>query len=74
MRNRLYINILTNANLISRKEAKKLLEIWIENLKSFIPQKFGNYEPLKNDFDPDNLFSVIDFGITRFWLKEKHLK
>lgn len=71
MRNRLYINILTNANLISRKEAKKLLEIWIENLKSFIPQKFGNYEPLKNDFDPDNLFSVIDFWDYPFLVKRK---
>lgn len=71
MNSKLYINILTNSSLASVSDGKKLLEIWVAELSSFIPDKVGNYEPLKKEFDFEKIDSLLSIWDFPFLLKRK---
>jgi hypothetical protein len=71
MKSKLYINILTNSTLSSKEDGRNLLNIWKDELPSIVPEKFGNYEPLKKDFNPDSLDDALSFWDYPFILRRK---
>jgi hypothetical protein len=67
---KLYINLLTNLSLISKDEGREFLRIWIDELPaSYIPEKFGNFEPLRSKFDVASLKTVLESWAYPFLVK-----
>lgn len=71
MKSRAYLNILTASPLTASSYGRKLLEIWNVELPSLVPEKFGNYEPLRKDYVSDDLEAVLEFWDWPFLVKKR---
>src|SRR5882724_669950 len=74
MKSTLFINLLTTSSLQNKDDGRKLLKLWIDLLPNYIPDKFGNYEPLRNKFDPGNLEIALSQWNWPFLFKKRKPK
>lgn len=57
----LCINILTIPSLVSTEQGRELLRLWIDLLPEYLPERFGNYEPLRRVFVPDDVDAILEY-------------
>lgn len=74
MKSKVYANILTSSRLTSLDDGRRLLEIWSRELPSLVPEKYGNYEPLRKEFTSDGLESIVTSWEYPFLLRKKKPK
>lgn len=65
------LNILTSRSLKSEGEGRRLLRLWTELLPDFVPERFGNYEPLRLEFKPDDIDSALEHWAWPFLAKRR---
>lgn len=70
MMGRLYINLLTKSSLAAEEEGRRLLDIWINNLPHYLPDIYGNYEPLRDKFDKGNVSQCLEKWSYPFLVKK----
>lgn len=71
MKGIIHVNLLTGTDLSSKAEGRRLLEIWSDMLPGFLPELYGNFEPLRASFPDDGLEKVLDRWDWPFLMKRK---
>lgn len=70
LKGRLYINLLTKSPLVAKEEGRRLLDIWIDNLQSYLPDVYGNYEPFRDKFDKEKVGQCLEKWSYAFHVKK----
>ena len=60
MSEKIYTSILTPLPLTSRADGDKVLTLWETLLPDYLPDKYGNWEPLKHTFDLSHREEILD--------------
>lgn len=67
----LVLNLLTSRSLKSADDGRRLLRLWTELLPHYVPERFGNYEPIRLEFTPDDIDSVVKYWDWPFLAKRR---
>jgi hypothetical protein len=65
------IQILSPGKLSSRKEGQLIFDLWKNYLPAVLPEKYGNWEPLKAVFDPNRIEPALNAWQWPFLAKRK---
>jgi len=63
--------LMTARTLRGREEGKLVLGLWKKHLPGLLPDRFGNYEPIREKFDPDNLDAALNLWEWPFFAVKK---
>lgn len=67
----LFVNILTKRSLTSKNDVKAILNLLCDCGPDLAPEPFGNWEPLKKQFNPLNIEEALDSWKDRFLLNRR---
>lgn len=56
---KIVFKLLTARSLGSHKDGHLILNLWKKHLPGLLPDRIGNYEPIREKFDPDNLEAAL---------------
>jgi len=59
MKEKLCIEILTRLPLSSAEDGRNILQLWAERLPTYLPERFGNWEPVDREFQLKETESIL---------------
>jgi hypothetical protein len=68
---RVYVDILTPLPLSAREDGERILNLWEKHLPDCLPDRYGNWEPIDQVFDPRQRDTVLNHWQWPF-LAERH--
>lgn len=71
MKPRVFAEVLSRQTLLSPGEGRKLLELWVEALPAYLPDRIGNFEPIRIPFDPTNIEAALEIWRWPFLAKAR---
>ena len=68
---KLLLNLVTDRSLQSKEDGRELLRLWTKLLPEYIPERFGNHEPIRLQFNTDDIEKVLDHWHWPFLVKRQ---